>query len=69
MIPAGKRDNAETPDEAGRETHMIKNKTRSATYNGSIWRGSLGTLEPGKGYIYWSNASEDKTLIFSDSQK
>ena len=48
---------------------MIKNKTRSATYNGSIWRGSLGTLEPGKGYIYWSNASEDKTLIFSDSQK
>ena len=35
-----------------------------ATYNGTQWRGSLNSLEPGQGYIYKSTSTEDKTLTF-----
>ncbi len=48
---------------------LIKNKDRSASYNGTNWRGTLKALEPGQGYTYWSNTSEDKTLIFSNGKK
>ena len=33
-------------------------------YNGSVWRGGLQTLEPGKGYIYNSTATGNKTFVF-----
>ena len=35
-----------------------------ATYNGTRWRGSLSTLEPGQGYIFNSAVSGERTLIF-----
>ena len=43
---------------------IIKSKDTYATYNGTKWRGGLGTLEPGKGYIYHSKATEDKTFTY-----
>jgi hypothetical protein len=50
---------------------VIKSKSWSyASYSGNLgrWIGSL-TLEPGKGYIYESKATENKTLIFSNPAK
>jgi len=35
-----------------------------AMYTGTTWVGSLNFLEPGKGYIYKSNASQEKTFTF-----
>ena len=35
-----------------------------AIYEGGAWTGSLETLQPGHGYIYMSNANEDKTIEF-----
>ena len=46
------------------EGDVVKSKTASTTYNGSSWRGSLRTLEPGHGYIYESKASGNKTFIY-----
>ena len=43
---------------------MVRSKTTSSTYNGSTWRGTLNTLEPGKGYIYKSGVSSDRVFIF-----
>jgi PKD repeat protein len=43
---------------------VIKSKNGSSSYNGTIWRGSVLTLEPGQGYIYQSTASDDKTFTF-----
>ena len=43
---------------------VIKSKDGSSTYNGTNWRGSVQTLEPGQGYIYQSTASDDKTFTF-----
>jgi hypothetical protein len=43
---------------------MVKSKTGSSTYNGTIWRGSLNTLEPGQGYIYLSKASGNRAFTF-----
>ena len=42
----------------------IKGKMGSATYNGTIWMGSLQNLEPGQGYIYQSKASGDKPFTY-----
>ena len=50
---------------------VIKSKSGSyASYSGNLgrWIGSL-TLESGKGYIYESKATENKTLIFSNPAK
>ena len=49
---------------------VIKPKSGTyATYNGTLgsWIGNL-TLEPGKGYIYESKASETKTFYFPSAQ-
>ena len=35
-----------------------------AIYNGNIWSGTLTTLQPGRGYVYYSTASQQKTLVF-----
>ena len=42
----------------------VSSSSGTATYSGSRWRGTLNRLEPGKGYIYYSAASEDKMLVF-----
>ena len=38
-------------------------------YNGSRWRGALSTLEAGKGYIYKSAATEERTFVFPAPSK
>ena len=43
---------------------VVKSKGGSATFTGSIWRGSLESLEPGHGYIYHSMAENNKTFTF-----
>ena len=35
-----------------------------AIYNGTAWEGTLTTLQPGHGYVYVSNASGTKTVVF-----
>ena len=47
---------------------VIKSKDGSSTYNGTNWRGSVQTLEPGQGYIYQSTASDDKTFTFGTNK-
>ena len=48
---------------------MIKSKDAYTTYNGTRWRGSLTTLEPGQGYIYNSTAAETKTFTFPTGER
>ena len=44
---------------------VIRSSSGKATYyEGYGWRGSLNALEPGKGYIYKSNATTVKTFSF-----
>ena len=44
---------------------VVKSKSNGvATYNGTSWRGSLNTLEPGQGYIFNSNVQSDRTFTF-----
>ncbi len=43
---------------------MVKSKDRSSSYNGSAWRGTFNTLEPGKGYVYKSSQSGDRVFTF-----
>ena len=44
---------------------MIKAQNGFASFNGTSWKGSLKTLEPGKGYIYKSASSQTRTLDYS----
>ena len=41
----------------------------AANYNGTSWRGTLNALVPGQGYIYKSNAMEDRVFTFPVSAK
>ena len=50
------------------EGDVISSKDSNARYTGGRWRGSV-TLEPGQGYIYQSNATGNKLLIFPNSSK
>ena len=43
---------------------IIKSRMNNAIYIRGAWRGAVTTLEPGQGYIFISNAQEDRTLIF-----
>ncbi len=47
---------------------IIKGRNASATFvssgNYNLWYGPLNTLEPGQGYMYKSNSSETKTLVY-----
>lgn len=47
---------------------VIKGRNGFTTYysdeNYSMWYGTLNTLEPGKGYMYRSNSTTQKTLVF-----
>ena len=40
-----------------------------ANKTNTSWAGKLKNLEPGKGYIYKSKATENKTLVFPSSAK
>ena len=44
---------------------QIKSRHQYASYLGNnYWYGTLNTLEPGQGYMYKSNDSESKTLVY-----
>ena len=45
---------------------MIKGQGSFSTYNAAtgLWSGSLSTMVPGKGYIYFSNDTESKTFSY-----
>lgn len=46
---------------------VIKGRNSFTTYiaGTNIWYGTLNTLEPGQGYMYKSNSSTTKTLVFN----
>ena len=49
---------------------VIKSKTGNAKYNGTSWRAQgLSKLEPGKGYLFNSAATTERTLTFPTSTK
>lgn len=43
---------------------IIKNYTQYAEYTTSGWMGDLTTITPGKGYMYMSNDTSDKYLVY-----
>ena len=51
------------------EGDMVRSKTTSSTFNGSSWRGTLKNLEPGKGYVYKSAVSGNRTFTFPTGAK
>ena len=46
------------------EGDMIECQNGYAEYDGEEWFGDLETFEPGQGYIYYSNGSASKTLVY-----
>ena len=51
---------------------IVKGRNGFTTYysdgNYNMWYGTLNTLEPGKGYMYRSNSTTQKTLVFQTSR-
>ena len=45
------------------EGDMVKSEGNSATYTGGVWRPAFD-LEPGKGYIYQSNAPQNRVFTY-----
>ena len=43
---------------------VVKSQTGSSVYNDGNWVGTVGTLEPGQGYLYYSKATSVKTFTF-----
>jgi PKD repeat protein len=43
---------------------VVKSRDNSSVYHNGQWRGQLSGLEPGKGYIYESNTSSDRTFTY-----
>ena len=43
---------------------VVKSQTGSSVYNDGNWIGTVGSLEPGQGYIYQSKATGVKTFSF-----
>ena len=48
---------------------VVKSQTGSSVYNNGIWIGTVGTLEPGQGYLYHSEATSVKTFTFPTNAK
>ncbi|MBQ6304997.1 MAG: fibronectin type III domain-containing protein [Bacteroidales bacterium] len=48
---------------------VVKSQTGSSVYNNGIWIGTVGTLEPGQGYLYHSEATSAKTFTFPTNAK
>ena len=46
------------------EGDTISSPTESATFDGNQWHGTLTHLQPGHGYVYYSNDNETKSLNF-----
>ena len=51
------------------EDDELKGRGSYATFDGEVWFGGLTTLQPGQGYMYYSNSSVTKTLIFPSGAK
>ena len=47
----------------------VSGHTVNATYTRGRWNGSFSALQPGKGYIYNSAASGNRTFVFPDSSR
>ena len=43
---------------------VVKSQTGSSVYNDGNWIGTVGSLEPGQGYLYYSKATSVKTFTF-----
>jgi hypothetical protein len=52
-----------SPDEGDK---IISQDKGFAIFENGSWKGTLRTLEPGKGYVYVSNATEPKTLVIGN---
>jgi hypothetical protein len=50
------------------ENDVIKTSGKMAMYSDGYWEGTLSTLEPGKGYIYSSRASQAKTFFYPSNR-
>ena len=48
---------------------ITSGNSSSATYNGTRWRGTLSDLEPGQGYIYYSEATENRSFTYPSTNK
>ena len=48
---------------------VVKSQTGSSVYNDGNWVGTVGTLEPGQGYLYYSKATSVKTFTYGTSAK
>ncbi|MBQ6307230.1 MAG: choice-of-anchor J domain-containing protein [Bacteroidales bacterium] len=48
---------------------VVKSQTGSSVYNDGNWVGTVGTLEPGQGYLYYSKATSVKTFTFGMNAK
>ena len=49
---------------------ILKNKAISTDYYEDFgWYGELETMEPGQGFMYYSNSQETKTLVFGSTSK
>ena len=51
------------------EDDELKSRGLFTTFDGEEWFGGLTTLQPGQGYMYYSNSTESKTLVFPTSAK
>ncbi len=51
------------------EDDELKGRGSFTTFEGEGWFGGLTTLQPGQGYMYYSNSNVVKTLIFSSGAK
>ena len=48
---------------------IVKSQRGSSVYNGSTWVGTVDTLEPGQGYLYYSKATDVKTFTFTTVER
>ena len=51
------------------EDDQIMSQNSMTEFDGEEWFGDVETLEPGQGYMYYSNSLETKTLIFQTIRK
>jgi len=52
------------------DNDVMKSQNAIAVYiDGYGWWGTLGKMTPGKGYMYLSNATSDKTLVYAQDAK
>ena len=54
---------------AAEEDDRLKSREAYTEFDGDEWFGTLTTLVPGQGYMYWSESSETKTLIIQTGAK